>query len=137
HVLELDHREQPVGQVEAHAVLQIVRRDLGHATTSSLGALVRTWQPSSVTTTVSSMRTPPCSARYTPGSTVTTWPAARTSVEVEATRGASWISRPTPCPVPWMKASPHPASPMTARHVSSTSRPRTPAFTAATPSRWL
>ena len=60
------------------------------------GAFVRTWQPSSVTTTVSSIRTPPCSARYTPGSTVTTWPAASTSVELDATRGASWISNPTP-----------------------------------------
>ena len=37
-------------------------------------------QPSSVTTTVSSMRTPPCSGRYTPGSTVTTWPAASVAV---------------------------------------------------------
>src|SRR5436309_15314689 len=51
-MLELDDDEQPVGQVEAHAVLQIVRRNQTHAMTSSLGAFVRTWQPSSVTTTV-------------------------------------------------------------------------------------
>ena len=38
-------------------------------------------QPSAVTTTVSSMRTPPCSGRYTPGSTVTTWPAASVAAD--------------------------------------------------------
>ena len=45
----------------------------------------------------------------------------------DATRGASWISRPTPWPVPWRKASAQPASSMTARQASSTALPSTPA----------
>ena len=41
------------------------------------------------------MRTPPCSGRYTPGSTVTTWPARERVGRASATpTGASWISRP-------------------------------------------
>ena len=71
-VLEVDHGEQALGKVEGHAVLQVVGGD-GHVRRSrSFDACVRGRQPSAVTTTVSSMRTPPCSGRYTPGSTVTT-----------------------------------------------------------------
>ncbi len=71
-VLEVDDGEQTLGQVEGHAVLQVVGGD-GHVRISrSFDACVRGRQPSAVTTTVSSMRTPPCSGRYTPGSTVTT-----------------------------------------------------------------
>ena len=50
--------------------------------------------PSSVTTSVSSMRTPPTPGRYTPGSTVTTTPGARIAVPSWLTVGASWMSRP-------------------------------------------
>ena len=45
HVLELDDGDQPLGQVEGHAVLQVVGPDLCHQTMSSLGALVSTVQP--------------------------------------------------------------------------------------------
>src|SRR5207302_9691373 len=84
HVLELDHGEQPLGEVEGHAVLEVVGRD-GHALTRSFGDLVSARQPSGVTTTVSSIRTPPVSGRYTPGSTVTTEDVSRVSVDVDAT----------------------------------------------------
>ena len=40
-----------------------------------------------VTTTESSMRTPPCSGRYTPGSTVTQWPGASSAVDSGAHPG--------------------------------------------------
>ena len=40
---------------------------------------------------------------------------------VAATRGDSWMSRPTPWPVPWVKASPHPAASITVRQAASTS----------------
>ena len=63
----------------------------------------------SVTTTRSSIRTPNCPGRYTPGSTVTTLPLASTESERCDSRGASWISSPTPCPSPWPKCSAWPA----------------------------
>ena len=61
---------------------------------SSFGNAVRGSEPSGVTTTVSSMRTPPTPGRYTPGSTVTTEPGSKVSRALAATRGSSWISRP-------------------------------------------
>ena len=94
-VLELDDRAQAdLGQVERHAVLEVVGRDAHN--TSSFGKAVRGSEPSGVTTTVSSMRAPPTPGRYTPGSTVTTAPGAKVSRAFAATRGDSWISRPTP-----------------------------------------
>ena len=103
---------------------------------------VRTWghrsaggTPSGVTTTVSSTRTPPCPGRYTPGSTVTTWPAASVASEVPSTPGASWMSRPTPCPVPCTKASPQPASSITARQAASTPATGAPARHRSHPGR--
>ena len=49
--------------------------------------VVRGRLPSSVTTSVSSMRTPPMPARYTPGSTVTTTPGREDSSAQRADRG--------------------------------------------------
>src|SRR5207302_2938912 len=115
---------------------EVVGRDV-HANTRSFGAFVSGRQPPSSTTTVSSIRTPPCPGRYTPGSTVTTWPEASVSVDADDTRGASWISRPTPWPVPCTNESAHPAPAITVRQASSTVLPATPAATAATPARWL
>src|SRR5579872_4057888 len=60
---------------------------------------VRTSAPPRRTTTMSSIRTPPCPGTYTPGSTVTTIPSERSSRCPAANRGGSWISSPTPCPV--------------------------------------
>ena len=52
------------------------------------------------------------------------------------TDGASWMSRPTPWPVPCSNASPRPTSDRLFRQTSSTSPPVTPASTASTPARW-
>ena len=53
------------------------------------------------------------------------------------TRGSSWISSPTPWPVPWGRRRAQPASAMTSRgRRASTSAPLTPAATAATPAAW-
>jgi hypothetical protein len=67
-------------------------------TVSSRGRPVSTSQPLSVTATSSSMRTPSSPGRYTPGSTLTTLPASNGSSSGAArdSRGASWISKPTP-----------------------------------------
>src|SRR5262245_38480928 len=51
-VLELDDLEQALGQVERHAVLQVVGRN-SHQSVKSFGAWVRRRAPSSVTTRVS------------------------------------------------------------------------------------
>ena len=62
HVLELDHGDQPLlREVEGHAVLEIVGGDAHR--TSSFGNAVRGSEPPGVTTTVSSMRTPPTPGR--------------------------------------------------------------------------
>ena len=79
-----------------------------------------------MTTTVSSMRTPPTPGRYTPGSTVTTEPGSNVSRALAATRGASWISRPTPWPVPCTNASAQPAAAITSRHARSTAAQSAP-----------
>ena len=97
---------------------------------------VRGRAPSSVTTRVSSTRTPPCPGRYTPGSTVTTKPGARIAVPSWLTVGASWMSSPTPWPVPCSKRSAQPASAMICRQTSSTSLALTPGRTAAAPAAW-
>src|SRR6266567_2083400 len=47
-----------------------------------------------------------------PGSTVTGTPAASLPVLPREIIGASWISRPTPCPVPWPKCPAWPAAPI-------------------------
>ena len=60
-VLELDHREQDTVEFEGDAVLQVVGADGRHD--SSLGVLVRIRQPVEVTTTRSSIRTPPTPSR--------------------------------------------------------------------------
>src|SRR6266498_2803997 len=72
-------------------------------------------RPSTVTSTMSSIRTPPTPGRYTPGSTVTTAPAGSASSLPRRRRGPSWISRPTPWPRPWVKCSPRPAASITER----------------------
>src|SRR3954466_7160045 len=95
--------------------------------TRCLGKAVRGSEPSGVTTTVSSMRTPPTPGRYTPGSTVTTEPGSKVSRALAATRGSSWISSPTPCPVPCTNDSAHPAAAMTSRHARSTAAQPAPA----------
>ena len=87
----------------------------------------RTSRPLSVTTTRSSIRTPP-----TPGHVdarldrddVARRPA-RASPE-RASRGASWVTSPTPCPSPWPKCSPWPAASMMSRATASISRPSGP-----------
>ena len=56
---------------------------------SSRGTQVSTSQPSRVTSTSSSIRTPPIPGRYIPGSTVTTIPGFSTSVEIGLRRGPS------------------------------------------------
>ena len=63
-------------------------------------------------------------------------PPARRSPSVRDSRGASWMSMPTPCPRPWPKCSPCPAASMTSRATASTSRPVGPAWTAARPANW-
>src|SRR5262249_49849978 len=146
HVLELDDRHQALGQVERHAVLQVVGRD-AHGFLSrlatfahrmrSLPVRVRGSAPVAPTTTVSSMRTPPMPGRYTPGSTVTTSPTSNVSSAVDATRGASWISRPTPWPVECENASAHPASAITSREARSMSAQRTSAAPIARPAWWV
>ena len=118
-VLELDDGEQPVVELEGHPVLEVVGGDRRHD--RSLGVVVSDRQPSVRTTRESSTRTPPSGPRYTPGSTVTTAPGTRVSVEVALTQGASWMRRPTPWPVPWVKRSPQPAAVMNDRQAASTS----------------
>jgi hypothetical protein len=107
-------------------------------TVNSRGRPVSTSQPSSPTTTSSSMRTPRTPGTYTPGSTVTTLPARSGSPSgaVRDSRGASWISIPTPWPRPWPKCSPWPAASITSRASASTSRPLGPARTASRPRCW-
>src|SRR5579863_9088545 len=56
---------------------------------SSLLVGARTSHPPSFTTTISSMRTPPLPAMYTPGSTVITIPGQSMSVCPDAMRGGS------------------------------------------------
>jgi Glycosyltransferase family 87 len=66
-------------------------------TVSALGSVLSTSGPSSPTATRSSIRTPSSPGRYTPGSTVTTLPISSGASEaVRDSRGASWISSPTP-----------------------------------------
>src|SRR5699024_8162019 len=68
-VLEIDHLEEPLGERQAHAVFQFVGayRHMGSSEMRSdaafLWVCVTGRQPSEVTTTVSSMRTPPWSGR--------------------------------------------------------------------------
>ena len=99
-----------------------------------LGVRVSGRQPSAVTTTVSSIADAAVlgevHARLDGDHVAGGERSSRTS---GATRGASWMSRPTPWPVPWVKASPQPASSMTSRQAASTSLAATPARTAATP----
>ena len=61
HVLELDDVHEPLGQVERHAVLQVVGGD-AHST-RSFGVRVSGSEPAAATTTVSSIRTPPMPGR--------------------------------------------------------------------------
>src|SRR6202041_2435203 len=103
-MLELHHGEETLGQVEGHAIAEVVGGD-SHQTATSFGNWVSERLPSSVTTRVSSIRTPPVWGRYTPGSTVTTVPGTRIAVDPGPTDGPSWMSRPTPCPVPCSKRS--------------------------------
>src|SRR4029453_1639872 len=70
-VLELDHLEQRAVELERHAVLQVVGGH-AHSTISSLVARGISRRPSAVTSTMSSIRTPPSPGMYTPGSIVTT-----------------------------------------------------------------
>src|SRR4051812_242126 len=79
-VLELGDGPEVAVDPQHEAVLQVVRRRHGavlsygssqDSGTRSRGLCVRGTAPSSVTTSVSSIRTPPRPARYTPGSTVT------------------------------------------------------------------
>src|SRR5271165_4367298 len=60
---------------------------------SCFGNLDSTLNPLSVTTPSSSIRAPPTPGRYSPGSTVKTWPGLNS---VFAIRGSSWISSPSP-----------------------------------------
>ncbi len=60
-VLELDHLEQPVVELEGDSVLQVVGGDGGHG--ESFGDAVSTRHPLSVTTTRSSTRMPPNPSR--------------------------------------------------------------------------
>src|SRR5262249_38134600 len=124
HVLELDDGHETLGrQVQRHAVLQVVGGDAQGTASgdgsgdgqmmSCFGNAVRGSAPSGVTTTVSSIRTPPTPGRYTPGSTVTIQPGSKVSRALAATLGASWISSPTPWPVPCTNDSPHPAASIT------------------------
>ena len=53
-------------------------------------------RPSAVTSTMSSIRTPPRPGMYTPGSIVTTIPSTSSSPPSHRRNGASWISSPTP-----------------------------------------
>ena len=50
---------------------------------------------------------------------------------VRASRGASWVTSPTPCPRPWPKCSPWPAASMMSRATASISRPSGPGRTAS------
>ena len=61
HVLELDDVHEPFGQVERHAVLQVVGGDAHN--TRSFGVRVSGSEPVAATTTVSSIRTPPMPGR--------------------------------------------------------------------------
>ena len=61
HVLEVDDGEQAVVELQRDAVLQVVGGDRRHD--RSFGVCVSGRQPSAVTTTVSSIRTPPSPAR--------------------------------------------------------------------------
>src|ERR1700722_1573166 len=133
-VLELDHGEQALGQVERHAIAEIIGGD-SHQTATSFGNRVSGRLPFAVTTRVSSMLTPPVPGRYTPGSTVTTVPAARIAVDPGPTDGPSWMSSPTPWPVPCSNRSAQPDAAITSRHTWSTEPAVAPGTTAATPAR--
>ena len=61
HVLELDDGHQTLGQVEGHAVLQVVGGDAHRH--EILGGEGEGSEPVAPTTTVSSMRTPPMPGR--------------------------------------------------------------------------
>src|SRR4029078_8307842 len=80
---------------------------------------VRTSPPRSVTSTSSSIRTPPHPGRYAPGSIVKTIPGSSSTGAASAggrvTRGSSCTSRPRPWPVPWPNASPSPCRSRTRR----------------------
>src|SRR5918994_1810134 len=127
-MLKLHDLEQRAVEVERHPVLQVVGRD-AHRTTISLveGGIAR--QPSDVTSTMSSIRTPPRPGTYTPGSIVTTAHSASSPSASHRRRGSSWISRPTPWPRPWGKLSPKPASSIAPRAARSTTASLAPART--------
>jgi hypothetical protein len=86
-LLLLRQPERPGLVSDARA--EILRTARFQIVMSSLLVGVRTSHPRSVTTTISSIRTPPLPAMYTPGSTVITIPGRRISVCPAAMRGGS------------------------------------------------
>ena len=81
---------------------------------NSVVTSVSTSTPASVTSTSSSMRTPPHPGRYAPGSIVKIIPGSTGSSSVSTSgprreiRGSSCTSMPRPWPVPWPNASASP-----------------------------
>src|SRR5579871_435453 len=143
-VIARDHAASPTGSVPAArrrcqpragardaAPPVTMRRAQTGSSMSSFGACVSTRQPSEVTTTSSSIRTPPHPGRYTPGSIVSTIPdSSGTSIRGD-NAGPSWISSPIPWPSPCPNASPYPAAAIISRLAWSTAREDAPARTAS------
>ena len=134
-VLELDDLEQAVVELERDPVLQVVGADGRHG--ESLGEAVSTRHPVLVTTP-----DPPPGRRRSHHDrrqvrrSPRPPPAIRT-VPCAFTNGSSWISSPTPWPVPWMNHSPKPASVMcVAADGVELAGGHDPGRTAATPARW-
>lgn len=90
----------------------------------------RTRQPSSVTSTMCSQRIPPHSGKYRPGSTVTIIPGSSGVLLRPLRLGPSWVSSPTPCPSPCVKASATPRDSKYPLAALYTSQARTPGWIA-------
>ena len=122
HVLELDDLEEAVVEVEGHAVLEVVGGDRW-----PFGAFVRV-RDRSASLGVSVSGAAPVGGDddgvLDADATVLGEVDARLdgddvaggerSIGRRGHPGSSWMSRPTPWPVPWTKASPQPASAITA-----------------------
>src|SRR3954447_4999737 len=111
--------------------------EVHHTSIRSVVTSVSTSTPVSVTSTSSSMRTPPHPGRYAPGSIVKIIPVATASSSVSTSGrlreilGSSCTSTPSPCPVPWPNASASPYRPSVSRAAASMSNLDRPGATAA------
>src|SRR5699024_4708740 len=99
-VREIDDLDEFAIDIQRHALADVTCINHSFVSTGEctdrFGDVVRFSALSSVISNTSSIRTPPQSGIYSPGSTVMTLPGARVSSDRMLADGASWTRKPSP-----------------------------------------